>query len=1093
MAGRKEFELLFKLQASLGSNFNSSMNNAMNATKQLNGELSKINSLSKKIDGFQKQSAALQANKDKLAKLAEEHDRLQREMSQTEQPSDSLRKKMESNARQIEQTTARIKEQEARLGTLGDELRDAGVDTNNLAGENERLANSYEKVKKHQDKLDSIAQVQQKNAEAISKTKTQLAGTIGVIGAMGAAIYAGPVQKAVAFNNEMANTGTLLDGQIQPRIQELSKDVIKLSNKSGIGTGVLTDGLYQVISAFGDSAESAKQLDIAAKAGKAGRATTTDAINLLSAVTKGYGDTSADAQQKAADLAFMTAKLGQTTFPELASSMGKVVPLASTLTVKQEELFGVMATLTGVTGNTAEVSTQLRGTLQGFLQPTSQMTKAMSKLGYANGKVMLESLGLQGSLNALKKSVNNDEIAFSGLFGSIEAKNAVLALTGEQAENLTNKTKQMYDAAGAAQAAFDIMNNTPEAKIERAKNAISNLGIVLGDTFLPSVTIAADKLSELVIMFSDWAQENPQVLQSVTKVAATIAGLSVAGLTAKLGFLEMKNGVLEVQKIFEIFKGKTAESGVAAITNSEKLSTLGKNVSGYFGGVKNSLGNLGQSIDNVFGGKLGTLFSNIGIGISDKILSPLGSLGSKIAGAVGGVGGKITGVFGKIGGAIAGGPLGKIGNVIINGPIGKIGGVFQSLGGVAGSVLGPAINGLGGAFGGLFGKVMPIIAIISLLATLFLKMNGGDISGFIEPLKNSFEAVKPTLDAVMEQLRGLGENLMPILIDAANQLAPLFFQIAAAILPVLVSLLQAIMPVISAIAETVLPVLISVLTTIMPPLTNLITSILPVIKTLIDLLIPVIMVLAEVFGSVLGSALQSISTIIGGVTTVFQGLINFITGVFTGNWSQAWNGVKSIFRGIFDSLAGIVKAPINAVISIINGAIGGINKVGYDVPDWVPFIGGKKFKIDVPKIPMLAKGSNYTPDTFIAGEKGAELVTNARGRKVFTAAQTGRIFNNINAAKSATGGATLGVMLPLLLAVLSSAGNSGGINAPVVSSVSGSAPSVIIYSQPVFHVGSNADASEIEEALKRRDEELLNEVDERIKQKQEDERRRKYD
>ena len=109
MAGRKEFELLFKLQAALGSGFNSSFRGAMNTTKQLKSNLSKINSLSGKIDGFQKQSAALQANKDKLAKLTEEHDRLQKEMSQTEQPSEALRQKMERNARQIEQTTAKIK------------------------------------------------------------------------------------------------------------------------------------------------------------------------------------------------------------------------------------------------------------------------------------------------------------------------------------------------------------------------------------------------------------------------------------------------------------------------------------------------------------------------------------------------------------------------------------------------------------------------------------------------------------------------------------------------------------------------------------------------------------------------------------------------------------------------------------------------------------------------------------------------------------------------------------------------------------------------------------------------------------------------
>ena len=384
MAGRKEFELLFKLQATLGSGFNSSFNSAMNASRQLQGNLSKINTLSGKIEGFQKQSAALQANKDKLAQLTEEHDRLQREMSQTEQPSEALRQKMERNARQIEQTTARIEEQEARLGQLGSELSEAGINTDRLSQENDKLAKSYERIKKNQEHLANIAQAQQKNNEAIAQTKSRLNGTLGAFAAVGAAIYAGPVKSSMAFEKQMSNVGTLLDGDVAGRIAELKKSVISISNITGAGTDNLTDGLYQVISAFGDTAESAKLLEIASKAATAGGATTTDSINLLSAVTKGYGDISAEAQQKAADLAFQTVKLGQTSFPELASSVGKVIPLAATLSLKQEDLFGAMATLTGVTGSTAEVTTQLKATMQGFLSPSKDMTASLEKLGYAN-------------------------------------------------------------------------------------------------------------------------------------------------------------------------------------------------------------------------------------------------------------------------------------------------------------------------------------------------------------------------------------------------------------------------------------------------------------------------------------------------------------------------------------------------------------------------------------------------------------------------------------------------------------------------------------------------------------------------------------
>lgn len=73
-------------------------------------------------------------------------------------------------------------------------------------------------------------------------------------------------------------------------------------------------------------------------------------------------------------------------------------------------------------------------------------------MGYENGQVAIESLGLQGALDALKESVNGDELAFAGMFSSVEAKTAVLALAGAQSEDFTNKTKEMYSATGPPRA-----------------------------------------------------------------------------------------------------------------------------------------------------------------------------------------------------------------------------------------------------------------------------------------------------------------------------------------------------------------------------------------------------------------------------------------------------------------------------------------------------------------------------------------------------------------------------------------------------------------------------------------------------------------
>lgn len=128
-------------------------------------------------------------------------------------------------------------------------------------------------------------------------------------------------------------------------------------------------------------------------------------------------------------------------------------------------------------------------------------------------------------------------------------------------------------------------------------------------------------------------------------------------------------------------------------------------------------------------------------------------------------------------------------------------------------------------------------------------------------------------------------------------------------------------------------------------------------------------------GEPLNALCRSISSIWEGIKKIFNGIITFITGVFSGNWRQAWEGIKDIFSGIFDMLAGLVKAPINAVIAIINGAIDLINKVGFEVPDWVPFIGGEEFRVNVPKLEYLAQGGVVNKPTLgVFGEAGTEAV-----------------------------------------------------------------------------------------------------------------------
>lgn len=355
------------------------------------------------------------------------------------------------------------------------------------------------------------------------------------------AIGAAAIKLGTDFNASMANVATLIPGNAA-RIQELKGTVQDLAVATGKSTTDLSDGLYQVVSAFGDTSDSAKILEINARAAAAGLATTTDAINLTSAVTKGYGDTSAAAVQQVSDLAFQAVKLGQTSFPELAASIGRVTPLTAELGVSQQELFGVMATFTGVTGKAADVSTQLRGVLQGLLVPTEDMRALFAKLGVDSGKALIAQHGLEGAMKLVVSAANASGTPLQKYIGSIEGQTLALSATGAQADTFRQKLAAMDDVVGASEEAFREQSqgvNAAGFAWEQFKQEMIVAGQQLGDVIIPIVMDAAQQLRPLldgVKSLVGWFRDLPEPVKTATVV--------FAGLLAALGPLLIAIGSL---------------------------------------------------------------------------------------------------------------------------------------------------------------------------------------------------------------------------------------------------------------------------------------------------------------------------------------------------------------------------------------------------------------------------------------------------------------------------------------------------------------------------------------------------------------------
>jgi len=422
-----------------------------------------------------------------------------------------------------------------------------------------------------------------KGMRSASKTLTDVSKSMGATGkslTMGVtlpllAIGAAAFKASSEMNAAMADVATLIPGNTE-RVLELKASVQDLAIVTGKSTKDIAAGLYQVVSAFGDSADTAVILGINARAAAAGLASTQDSINLTSAVTKAYGDTSAAAVQKVADLAFQTVKLGQTTFPELSSSIGRVTPLAATLGIEVEELFGGFATLTGVTGKAAEVSTQMAAILRAMMKPTEGMTEAIRILGYENSKAMLSELGMVGSLEQLITTTDGTTESVAELFGRAEALTAVFALTGAQADTFQMKLDAMYHSAGAMSEAFaEVTEGVNKAGFqwEQFKVIAVVLAQKLGDALAPMLVKVMDKLIQVV----GWIERGVDWFMNLDDSTQGII-VTFVGLVMAIGpiMIVISKVILLVKGLLVVFAALTSTVGlvVAAIAALAAIAYL---------------------------------------------------------------------------------------------------------------------------------------------------------------------------------------------------------------------------------------------------------------------------------------------------------------------------------------------------------------------------------------------------------------------------------------------------------------------------------------------------------------------------------------
>ena len=270
------------------------------------------------------------------------------------------------------------------------------------------------------------------------------------------------------------------------------------------------------------------------------------------------------------------------------------------------------------------------------------------------------------------------------------------------------------------------------------------------------------------------------------------------------------------------------------------------------------------------------------------------------------------------------------------------------------------------------------------------------IAPAVENIKNGFSSILNTILTVWN------ENLKPIFDEWAIKFDTLWKE---HIQPMIDAFLVLIGKLVNAVSE----------------LWN--TWLVPIINWIVENVVPVITPILETIGNTVGAVFASIMDVLKGLWDALGGLIDFIAGVFTGDWDKAWQGIGTLFTGLWEAIKGTVEAGINSISAIIqtvlntissiwsniwngmkntavsifngiwnairgvinsilggiegmaNGVVNGINavikalnKLHFDIPDWVPVFGGNSFGFNIPQLsrvslPRLAEGGYVKANT----------------------------------------------------------------------------------------------------------------------------------
>ena len=532
MASRKEYEMLFALNARMNGGFSGTFSKAQAEFSRLGKEIQELHRLQGDISSFQKQQAAVENTRAKLENLQKQHDLLQKEIGETNGSTTSLERESAKLEQRIKDTETALERQTQKLQATGARLKEAGVDTSNLAAKDAELTARVKELQAEQDKAaESAANFGSKATQAFdaiaeSAIASQIVNVLGEI----KDAFMDCVEGAGSFEEAMSTVEALSQASAQD-MAALSAEAKELGATTKFTAKESADAMGYMAMAGWDATDMLQGMDGVLQLAAASGEDLAMVSDIVTDSLSAFGLTAKDTAHFS-DVLAAAATNSNTNVAIMGETFKMSASVAGALGYSIEDVavaMGLMAN-SGVKGSIA--GTALRNTFNGLLEGVTLTGAAFGEYEYSAIKAdgTMKDFGstideLRGYFDQMTEAerVNNAQ-AIAGQRGY----NGLLAILNATDADYASLTNSINNCTGAAQRMANVKLDNMNGQLTLMKSAWDALKTTIGEQFIPEMRTLYEVGTDVFSGIDKFVQDNPGVVKGVAAGAAVVGTVTLA-------------------------------------------------------------------------------------------------------------------------------------------------------------------------------------------------------------------------------------------------------------------------------------------------------------------------------------------------------------------------------------------------------------------------------------------------------------------------------------------------------------------------------------------------------------------------------------